>query len=130
MDLRLVAWLILLNACAATAIRSVKTASDEPYLNATGDDLKKYVYASDKVYFMKWGGLNTVAMVLGGLAVITATFAGWKRPGFWDDSADADNDSQPQDPHAARAVSKLELLAEEVYSSLRSKNMQSSSQRR
>jgi hypothetical protein len=122
--------LTLLGTCAATAIRSIKT-STTPYLNTTKEDGKQAVgvYASDKVYFMKWGGLNTVAMVLGGLAVITAAFAGWKRPGFWNDSADADNDdSQHQDPHAARAVSELELL-QSFYSSLTSKNMQSSQKR-
>jgi hypothetical protein len=93
----------------------------------TGDDLKKYVYASDYAYSMKWGGLNTVAVVLGGLAVITAACAGWKRPAFWDDgSADGDNsnDSQQHDPDAARAMSELEML-KEVYSSLTSKHVQS-----
>jgi hypothetical protein len=111
-------------ACAATAIRSVKSSTN-PYLNTTVEDGKKYVYASDNVYSMKWGGLNTAAVVLGGLAVITAAFAGWKRPAFWDDSADADNsDSQPQvDPQAARAVSELELL-QSFYSSLAAKTTQ------
>jgi hypothetical protein len=116
--------LTLPGACAATAIRSVRSSTN-PYLNTTVEDGYKYVYASDNVYSMKWGSLNTAALVLGSLAVLTAAFAGWKRPGFWDDSADADsNDNQPQvDPQAARAVSELELL-QSFYSSLTAKNTQ------
>jgi hypothetical protein len=87
---------------AATAIRSIgyyiedsKIAPNRfapsyhymdgfPYLNRTAADGMKFVYASDNVYYMKWGTLNSVAVLVGIVAVMTAVVTGWKRPAFWE----------------------------------------------